>query len=214
RAVIPGHALRPASAKDVALVPAAGTDVEGHVLDHAEDRDADLLEHLQPLARVDECDVLRRGHDDGTRDRDLLRERELDIAGAGGQIDDEIVEVAPARVLQELLERLSHHRPAPHHGGVDVDEKPDGDCLQPMALHGLEVLTVFRFGTPGDAEHRRLRGTVDVGIEYAYRRPLGRKGERQIDCGGGLSDAALPRGDGNDVLDSGNELYAALHGVG
>jgi hypothetical protein len=43
---------------------AVRADVHRHVLDDAEDRDADLLEHLEALARVDERDVLRRGDDD------------------------------------------------------------------------------------------------------------------------------------------------------
>jgi len=46
-------ARRAAFAEDVALVPAVRTDVRRHVLDDAEDRDADLLEHLEPFARVD-----------------------------------------------------------------------------------------------------------------------------------------------------------------
>ena len=95
-----GHALAAALAEDVLGVAALGTHVQRHVLDDAEDRDADLLEHLQALARVEQRDVLRRGDDHGAGDRDLLREREVDVAGSGRQVDDQVVEVAPVGVAQ------------------------------------------------------------------------------------------------------------------
>lgn len=57
--VVAAHLLAATVTEDVLLVPAPRTDVDAHVLDQAENRDADLLEHLQPLARIDEGDVLR-----------------------------------------------------------------------------------------------------------------------------------------------------------
>jgi hypothetical protein len=62
--------------------------------------------------------VLGRGDDDGAGDRHLLREGELDVAGARRQVHDEVVEVAPLGLGEELLERLRHHRAAPHHRRV------------------------------------------------------------------------------------------------
>src|SRR5690242_6619524 len=50
--VVLRHLLRPAGAEDMLRVAAMGADVDRHVLDHAEDRDADLLEHLEALARI------------------------------------------------------------------------------------------------------------------------------------------------------------------
>jgi hypothetical protein len=76
---------------------------------------------LRPLARVDERDVLRRGDDHRARHGHLLRERELDVARARRQVHHQVVELAPARVLEQLLERLRHHRAAPDHRRVDVD---------------------------------------------------------------------------------------------
>jgi hypothetical protein len=71
--VVAAHALAPAFAEDVLGVPALAADVDRHVLDDADDRHADLLEHLEALARVDERDVLRRGDDHRAGDRHLLR---------------------------------------------------------------------------------------------------------------------------------------------
>jgi hypothetical protein len=103
----------------------------------AQDRDSDLLEHLEALARVDERDVLGRGDDDGARDGHLLRERELDVAGAGRQVDHEVVEVAPLGLAEQLLERLGHHRAAPDHRRVRLDEEAHAHRLDSVTLHRL-----------------------------------------------------------------------------
>src|SRR3569832_198323 len=58
-AVLGAHLLTAALAEDRFRMAAVGADVRTHVLDDAENRDADLLEHLQPLARVEQRDVLR-----------------------------------------------------------------------------------------------------------------------------------------------------------
>src|SRR5258706_9679138 len=89
--VVLAHLLAAAGAEDVLGVPALRADVDRHVLDDADDRDADLLEHLEALPRIDEGDVLGRGDDHGAGDRHLLREGELDVAGAGRQVDHEVV---------------------------------------------------------------------------------------------------------------------------
>jgi hypothetical protein len=152
-----GTSLRAALAEDVLGVAALRADVDRHVLDDAHDRHADLLEHLEALARVDQRDVLRRRHDDGAGDRHLLRERELDVAGAGRHVDDQVVELAPVGVLQQLLERLRDHRAAPHHRRVGVDQEADRHRLHAVRLERLERLPVLRLRTPGQSQHHRLR---------------------------------------------------------
>ena len=54
-------------------------------------------------------------------------QRELRVAGAGRQVDDQVVELAPGDVLQELLEQLVHHRAAPDHRPAALDEEADRD---------------------------------------------------------------------------------------
>src|SRR6266702_7643677 len=51
-AVLPAHALGAALPEDVLLVTAVRADVRAHVLDDAEDGNADFLEHLEALAGV------------------------------------------------------------------------------------------------------------------------------------------------------------------
>src|SRR5438552_17974495 len=50
-AVVLAHLEPAALAEDVLLVTALAADMEAHVLDDAEDGNADLLEHLEALAR-------------------------------------------------------------------------------------------------------------------------------------------------------------------
>src|SRR5690606_8017982 len=68
-AVILAHGSSTAGAEDVFLMAAVGADVRAHVFDNAENGDADFLEHLQSLARIEQGDVLRGGDDDSAGDR-------------------------------------------------------------------------------------------------------------------------------------------------
>ena len=54
---------------------------------------------------------------------DLLRQRELGVAGARRQVDHQEVERAPLDVGEELLDRLHHHRTAPDHRRVGVEDR-------------------------------------------------------------------------------------------
>jgi hypothetical protein len=98
-------------------------------------------------------------------------------------------------------------------GRFDVDQKTDRHRLDAVADQRLEVLAVGRFGLVGDAEHGRLRRAIDVGVEHADARAFGSQRQRQVDGGGGFADAALAGRHGDDVLDVGDQLDAALHAV-
>jgi hypothetical protein len=43
------------------------------------------------------------------------RQRQLGVAGARRHVDDQIVDVAPVGLVQQLVERLGDHRAAPDH---------------------------------------------------------------------------------------------------
>ena len=123
---------------------AVRADVHAHVLDDSEHGHVDLLEHLEALAGVGQRDVLRRRDDHGARDRHALRERELDVAGAGRHVDDEVVEVAPVGIAQQLGQRLRDHRAAPHHRLLRVDQEADRHGRDPVCGERLDALAVRR----------------------------------------------------------------------
>lgn len=86
------------------VVAFAGIALEpGHVFDESEDGDVDFGEHGDGFACVDEGDFLRSGDDDGSIDGDGLDDGELDVAGAGWEVEDEVVEVFPSDLAEELL---------------------------------------------------------------------------------------------------------------
>ena len=85
----------------------------GHVLDDS----GDPLVGLQ-RDRAGALRNLRRGllggrHDEHLGARHELGHRDGDVTGAGGQVHQQHVEVAPVDVGQELLQRAVQHRPTP-----------------------------------------------------------------------------------------------------
>jgi hypothetical protein len=196
----------------VLLVTALGADVDAHVLDDAEDGDIHLLEHLQALARVDQRDVLWRGDDHGAGHRHLLRQRQLDVAGARRHVDDQVIEIAPVGLAEQLVERLGHHRTAPDHRRLDIDHEADRHRLQAVGLQRLHALAVVRLRLlAGQAQHLRLRRAIDVGIQNTDTGAFLGQRQGQIDRRRALADAALAGGHGNDVLDARHQLDAQLH---
>ena len=114
----------PPSPKIVKRSPDGGREAR-HVLDHATDLQVDLVRHVRRAPRDFLGCRLGRGDDHELGLRQQLRERHRDVAGARGQIDEQVVEHAPVDVLQELGQRLVQHRPAPDDGGVLLDEEAD-----------------------------------------------------------------------------------------
>jgi hypothetical protein len=110
--------------------------------------------------------------------RDPLRQGQLDVPGTGRHVDDQVVDVVPVGLAQQLLERLRRHRPAPDHRVVLLDQKTDRHHLDAVVLHRLHRLAVSRFRPAFDAHHHRLARAVDVGVEDADLGALGgqRKG--------------------------------------
>ena len=109
-------------AEDVRFMAAVGAGVAAHVFHQAQHGDGDFVEHGFGFFRIQQGDVLRRGDDDRARDRDLLRKRQLGVAGAGRQVDDEVVEVFPAGFAEELQQGLGDDGAAPDHRGVFFDK--------------------------------------------------------------------------------------------
>ena len=202
--------LPPPSPKMCSAWPHLAAHVHRHVLHDAQDRHADLLEHLDALLGVEQRDVLRRGDDHRAGHRHALRQGQLDVAGAGRQVDDQVVQVLPVGLAQQLLQRLGGHRAAPDHGFVLGHQEADRHDLHAVVLHRLHGLAVGRFGPALDAHHHRLARAVDVGVEQAHRRALGGQRQRQVHGHGALAHAALAGGHRDDVLDLGQQRDAAL----
>ena len=92
------EALAAAPAEDLGRLAAVRADERAHVLDDADDRHVQPLEHrAAPCATSDERDVLRRRHQHRAADRHGLGQRELGVRGAGRQVDRRGSRARPSR---------------------------------------------------------------------------------------------------------------------
>ncbi len=135
--------------------------------------------------------VLRGRDDHRARGPVLLDHRELDVAGAGRQVDDQRVGLAPRRI-DELAERARHHRPAPRQRLVGRDELSHRQHRHaPARLDRVEHLALGGRPLVGRLHQPGLRGAVDVGVDQAGAKaePLHR--DREIGRQRRLADAAL-----------------------
>ena len=163
-AVLGGEALSAAAAEEVGHLAAMGTDEARHVLDQAEDRHAHPPEHGQSLGHVGQGDLLRRRHQDGAGERHGLGESQLRVGGAGRQVHDQVVEVAPFHVAQELLDRAADERSAPHDRLALGQEELDRDDLDAVGLDRGDLAAGARHRLPFGADHHRNVRAGDVGI--------------------------------------------------
>ena len=141
--------------------------------------------------------LLRRGHDDGLR---AGRSWPSEIATSpvpGGMSTTSVSSSPQCTSVRNCSSARCSMGPAPHDRRVVVEEEADRHDLQ-VAAHRRDDHLVDDDRPLGDAEHRRDRKAVDVGIEHA--RPLAQLGERGSQVRGErrLADTALPAHDGDD----------------
>ena len=143
-----------------------------------------------------------------------MRQRQLDVAGARRHVDHQVIQIIPAGVVEQLLQRLADHGAAPDHGLVRVHQITDGHGLHAVAFQRLQAFAVRGFrALTLQAHHQRLRWAIDVGVQNADARAFRGQRQRQVGRGGGFADAALAGGNGDHVLDAGKQRHAALGGV-
>ena len=162
-------------------------------------RDMNLAEHGDGLHRVEQGHVLRRADDDRPGERQQLRQRERDVAGARRHVDDQIVERAPLGVAQELRDRAVQHRPAPHDRFARRHEKAHAHHAQAVLLHRLQPI-VFQIRPLVDAQQMRNARAIDVGVHQADRRAAVFQSVRQRRGDRALADAPFAGADRDHAL--------------
>ncbi len=78
----------------------------------------------------------------GAGNRYALRQRELDVARARRHVDHEVIELTPVGVAQQLIQRRSHHGPAPDHRLLDVDQESDRHRDHAVIAERLDALAI------------------------------------------------------------------------
>ena len=122
----------------------------------------------------------------------------------GGKIHEQIIQVAPVHGMNELLDGLHDHRPAPDDGLIAVDQEAHAHQLHAVVCGRNQLFIGADRRALLDAHHQRNARPVDVAIEQADARAemLERAGE--VHRAGGFADAAFAAGDGDDAFDAGN----------
>ena len=122
-----------------------------------------------------------------------LADGDGDVTGAGRQVEQQHVQVAPVHVGQELLQRPVQHRPAPDHGSIALGEHADRDDLHVVRRRRHDHV-LDRGRAAGDAQHPRHRMAVDVGVHHADLVARGGQRRGQVDRDRRLAHPALAAG--------------------
>ena len=201
-----GEAPAAAGAED-GVARAVGRDELVHVL-----HDAEHFEVRTPGHVGDACgDFLRalggRGDHQHLGLGQEPGERHLDVARARGHVDEQVVEVAPTNVHEELLERLREDQAPPHERGVFVvDEQAHADHAQAPATGHFHFLRNDLAGAVGQlrarqarlhTEHPRDRKAPDVGVEHTDGETACRQGGGDVRGDRRLADPTLSAADGD-----------------
>ncbi len=115
-------------------------DEGAHVLDDAGDSQVILASHVDH-ANGDTLRQLRRsGDDEHVGVGQHLGQAHLHVAGARRHVAQQVIEVAPLDILQEVLDRPVQHEAAPHERRIfALDQETHGDDLELAGAHGLHV---------------------------------------------------------------------------
>src|SRR6266511_2188799 len=133
----------------------------------------------------------------------------VSIPGTGRQINEQVVELAPLNATEELVNHLGEHGPPPDGRLSFRREEAHRHDLHAVA-DDLNDRAVLRCGRSRGAHDGGSTRPVDIGVHQAHPGAQLRQRDREIRAHGGLPDAALPAGDGNDVLDQRDELVLLL----
>ena len=180
------------------------TGVSAHILHNTQQRYGYLAEHLNTLAGIQQGNVLGRGDDHGTRQRDVLGHGQLNITGAWRHIHHQHIHCLPFGLGQQLLQGAAGHWPAPDRRGSVRGDKTHGHTLQAVGNNRLQqVIGDIGLGTLRHAHHQPLTGTVDIGIQQADAVALCGQGQGQVGGHCRLTNAALAGGHSDHPLDPG-----------
>ena len=119
-----------------------------------------------------------------------MAERQGDVSGARGHVNQQEVGLVPKHVGQKLLERLVQHWAAPDHRLAFWYEVANADATDTVAFGRNQHLVDHNRLSIG-TEHARHAVSVNVGVDDAHRVALGGQGDGQVDRDGALADPAL-----------------------
>ena len=127
---------------------------------------------------------LGAGQEPGHRDRN--------VAGPGGEVGEQEVQLAPVHVAEELLDGFVQHRPPPDDRLLLGDEEAHRDDPDPVRLQRKDHV-VEADGPARHAHHAGHGESPHVDVDDPDPMSLSRQRGRQVHCDGRLAHAALAR---------------------
>ncbi len=141
------------------------------------------------------------GHDEHFRARQQAGQAHLDVTGPRRKVDQEIVQITPVGILEELLDGPVEDEATPHDRLLLVGQeahRQDAERARPDLPFERDHLAETGFDVTLHAEQARHRETPDVRIEHADHVAAGGQGDGQVDGDRRLAHATLARRDGED----------------
>lgn len=202
------HGPATARPKDIRALSTVRAHKAAHVLHDTQHANARLGAEVELLAHIRRGHRLRRRHHHRAGDLlggrvplERLGEGDVLVRGAGGCVDEEVVDVGPQHVLEELPDHGRLLGPAPDDGvAARGEEKAEGHGMQAAGAAGRGG-RLDEDGRPAagdlghlgglDGEHARDGRAGQVDVEDADRVAGEGEGEGELRGNGGLSDAAF-----------------------
>ena len=128
----------------------------------------------------------------------------MNVAGSRRCVENEIVQLAPIGIGDELLQGIRGHAATPQGGRLRTDKESDTQQFDTIFLDGLDEITSIHMHGIGalilHIKHFRHAWSEDVGVEQTHLIAQSCQGDGQIGRNGRLAYPTLARADGNDVL--------------
>ena len=107
-----------------------------HVFNHTNNWRAQLVEHIDAFACIQQSDVLGRRDNNGPVKIGFLRQCHLNVARARWQVYDQDIQCAPLHLSEHLLQRTHQHRAAPDNSLIFVCHEAQRHHRHAKVTHG------------------------------------------------------------------------------
>ena len=177
-----------------------------HVLNESEDGHVHLFVaiHIDTLASICQGHLLRGRNDDSTSDGEGLQKGQMNVGSAWRSVEDEIVELAPVGISNELFQGIGSHSTSPKRSCFGRYEETNGEQLDTIGLDGFDELTSVYLNSIRTGilhvEHLGHGRTKDIGIKQTNLVAQASKGDGQIGRNSALAHATFSRADSNNIL--------------
>ena len=175
-----------------------------HVFNYAQNGGFHPFKEADRLAGVNQRHFLRGGHYHHAVQFGRLDNGQLNVSGAGRQVQNQKIHIPPCHVAQELLDVACRQGTAHRYRIGFINQQPHGKKFHAMGRYRDKFVILIGSGAFLGAEHQGHGRAVNIQVHQTDGIPQLAQGHRQVRGNGGFAHAALAGSHGNDMLGSGN----------